>query len=174
MSIRIFGQARRSFIFPSDLDSAFTYFSDIDRIFSYLPHITLSNHFTNSSYRLIYQSTELGVYHVSIYADLKIELDQHSKVLRIKKAPTIEPVPAEAGWNQISGQGSYESQSLFSAQGNHTRIDYSLTLQSALPVPGAARVMPEYIRNAVANSITHRRIREIADAFVVRSIRAYT
>jgi hypothetical protein len=173
MSIVINGSTRRSFIFPADLRTSMAYFYNTGRILQYLPHISMLQAYSPTCYRMMYHTTELGVYKVRITCDLEVSLDEEEQVLRFTSLEGYAPVEVEAGWNSISAQGIYTSESRFHDEGEHTRIVYSLRLQAELPVPLAALVLLPSVRDRIANSITTWRMREIADGFIERSILEY-
>jgi hypothetical protein len=173
--IKIAGSVDRSFLFPTNLAMAYAYYSDASRLMNYLPHIYLVREFSGSRFRMLYNTTELGLYHIRIFWDVETVL-QEGHVIRIQPLQGVQPVKPEADVYSCTAQGCFSSQSFFYAGGNgedETRIDYRLQLQAQLPAPLAARLMPGPVLNQIANSIMHGRIREIADGFIERSIDAF-
>jgi hypothetical protein len=73
--IRLAGSAKRSFLFPSDLETALRYFADMRGLFKYLPHITLLKAYSRTQFRVLYRSVELGVYQIRLYSDIEVLLD---------------------------------------------------------------------------------------------------
>jgi hypothetical protein len=138
-----------------------------------LPHITLLDELGGERFRLRYESLELGVYRVRITCDLQVRVDRPARVLLIDPFPAAKPVKAEAGWHSLSAQGSFASRSRFLPAGNQTRVEYDLALQAELPTPAAAHIIPDSVRRRAARSIAGRRIQEIADGFIGRSIAAF-
>jgi hypothetical protein len=63
--------------------------------------------------------------------------------------------------------------SSYSSKSDHTQVDYHLLLKARLPVPTAARFMPSSVLDLIARNIMHRRITEIAEGFIARSISAF-
>jgi hypothetical protein len=172
--IKIAGSARRTFIFPADLPTAFAYYSDVDRVLTYLPHISLVRAYAYDKFRILYSTIELGMYHVRIFCDLRTTLNgDKQQALRITPLDNVPPVKPEASLNSITAPGHYSSASVFYAAGDKTRIDYSMTLQAKLPTPLGLRLMPGTVLDSVAGSITESRIHEIASGFIERSIDAF-
>ena len=170
MPIKIDGLTRRSFIFPAGLGSAFAYFSDLDRIFTWLPHISVLRKYSETSYRLLYSTIELGVYSVRIVCDIEATLDTSISILLLVPIKKPDQVESSFGLRSMQTQGSYSSESRFTPLGNQTRIDYSLRIQASLPTPLATMYMPSSVRNSIATRITSWRIHEIAEGFIERSI----
>jgi len=173
--INIAGSVDRSFLFPTNLAMAYAYYSDVSRLMNYLPHIYLVREFSGLKFRMLYNTTELGVYHIRIFWDVETVL-QEGRVIRVQPLQGVQPVKPEADTYSCTAQGHFSSQSFFNTDGSRqdkTRIDYSLQLQARLPTPLAARFMPGVVLNRIAQGIMHGRTREIADGFIERSIDAF-
>lgn len=172
--INISGSTHRSFIFPADLEATIDFFSDVDRALHYLPHISIVNKYGDRQYRILFNTTELGIYRINIYCDLTADLLPHQRTLHIRPLNDgVVPVEAKTGIYSITSQGYYLSTSIFHPADEGTRIDYKLDLKSELPVPLGARLMPIGIIENLANSITRSRMQEIIEGFISRSLRAY-
>ena len=155
--LQINGEVRRSFVFPADIATAFAFYSDAERI-----------------YRMLYQSVELGIYRVQIYCDLEPVLDGQNYSLCFVSFQGEQPVSPQASLQSVTTQGAFSSESVFRDEGAQTRIDYRLHLQAALPVPPSARMfIPAAVLDLIAQSIMYRRIDEIADGFILKSIQSY-
>ena len=170
--IEVLGSARRSFIFPASLPLAYAYYGDVGRVLNYLPHICLVRAYGPDRFRLSYNTTELGAYHIHILADVQTILAEGRRI-RIHPLAGIPPVQSEAGLNSATAQGYFESESIFYEAGDQTRIEYSLKLQAELPSPLGLRFLPGIVIDSIAQSITRMRIREIAEGFIERSVSAF-
>jgi hypothetical protein len=173
MPIKIDGSTRRSFIFPAAVDQAFAYYSDLNQTFACLPHILIVKKYSATSYRLLYNTTELGVFRVRIFCDLEAFVDRHNRILSFQPMKGSIPIESTFDLHSLQAQGSYSSQSRFNPVGKQTRVDYVLHIEASLPTPLAAYTIPSSMRNSLASSITTWRIREIADGFIERSIKKY-
>jgi hypothetical protein len=171
--ITIAGSVHRSFKFPGHLEAAFDYYADIRRTLNMLPHISIVRQYAADQFRMMYSTTELGVYRVRMLCDIQVELDREACVLRIQPMPNSLPVTVEAGVYSLTGQGFFASQSLFRNTGEHTQVEYRFRLSAELPVPFGIRFMPESVLNGIASSITQWRIEEIVDGFIQRSVETY-
>lgn len=172
--IKIDGLAQRSFVFPADLPLAYAYYTDLSRMLTYLPHISLMRTFAYDRFRVLYNTLELGAYHIRIYCDLVATLDGARKhVLRINPLKGIPPVRSEAGLNSATTQGYFTMESIFYDEGTQTRIEYTLQLRARLPTPLGLRMLPSGVVNSIAESIMNMRIHEISDGFVERSLEAF-
>jgi hypothetical protein len=171
--ITITGSVHRSFQFPSQREAAFDFYADVRRTLSMLPHISVVRQYRPDQYRMVYSTTELGIYRVRMLCDIQTELDREAGLLRILPMSNPPPVTSEAGIYSLTGQGTFASQSVFSNTGQSTVVDYQFRLSADLPVPLGIRFMPESVLNGIAGSITQWRIDEIVDGFIQRSIDAY-
>jgi len=171
--IKITGETHRSFIFPAELPTAFEYYSDLNRTFSILPHISILQQYDEGQFRMLFSTTELGIYRVRLICDLQAEIDQDHWIVRFLPLAEAPHVKNKAGISSLSGKGYYSSISLFRPQENHTQIDYKLRLHANLPVPFGLRFMPTNIINDIAARITQWRINEIAETFIEHSLYAF-
>lgn len=170
--IKVDGSVRHSFLFPGKLAMAYAYYADVSRLLSYLPHICLVRAYGPDQFRLLYSSTELGIYHIRLFADVQTRLDE-GWILHIRPLNGIPSVSALAGISSSTAQGTFQSRSLFHDEGDQTRIEYSLRLQASLPTPLGLRFMPGAVLDHIAQSITRMRTREIVEGFVERSVDAF-
>ncbi|GAB4521178.1 MAG: hypothetical protein Fur0018_01390 [Anaerolineales bacterium] len=172
-TIRLDGSTRRSFLFPAPPEDAFAYYLRPAHIFFLLPHITLVEQLDDDVYRLLYHSTELNIYRVHLYCDLRLETEAAS-VLRFVPLPESSPIEARAGIDWLRAPGFYTSTSIFRPMdGQQTAIEYSLHLWADLPRPFGLWMLPNGTMNRIANAITRYRIDEIANGFIERSIADY-
>lgn len=171
--IEVAGSTHRSFTFPAELPIAFAYYGDLGRVLNYLPHIFLVQAFKYDQFRMLYRSTELGMYHIRIFCDLQAQLDEKERVLRMRPLNIPSSVQASAGVKSATTHGAFSSTSTFHAAGHETLIEYSLELRADLPTPLGLRFVPGSVVNRIAHNITRWRIREIAEGFIERSIDAF-
>ena len=170
--IKVAGSVHRSFVFPAELPLAYAYYADIGRVLSYLPHICVARTYGPDQLRLLYHSTELGLYRIRIFADVQTLLED-GQVLRVRSLDGQSPVEPEAGAQSATAQGYFTSESTFHDAGSQTRVEYKLQLRADLPTPLGLRIMPGLVIGSIARSITNRRIREIVEGFIDRSIDAF-
>lgn len=171
--LRIAGAVDRSFVFPAELEVACKYYSQLNRVFTWLPHISPVKAYSAEDYRMLYHTTELGVYQVRIYCDLRAKFDDKKRMLNVQPLTQYQPVKEHASLTSLTAQGRYTSTSTFQAEGKQTRINYHLELGAVLPKPRGLGLVPDAVIEKVALEITHWRIYEIADGFIERSIREY-
>ena len=170
--IRVAGSVHRSFVFPAERPLAYAYYADIGRVLSYLPHICLARTYGPDRLRLLYHSTELGIYRIRIFADVQTSLED-GRVLHVRPLADTPSVKPQSGAHSATAQGYFTSQSTFQDMGNQTRIEYNLRLRADLPTPQGLRIMPGLVVGGIARSITNMRIREIVEGFIDRSIDAF-
>jgi hypothetical protein len=171
--IQVSGSETRSFTVPAELPTAFAYYSDLGRILTYLPHISLVHAFSADQFRVLYSTTELGIYHIRIFCDLQASIDERQRSLILQPMTDVPQIRPAAGVKSATTHGYYRSKSVFRNTGSATSIEYSLELEAALPTPFGLRLAPGHVVNRIAHDITVRRTREIADGFIARSIDAY-
>jgi len=172
--ISINGAVKRSFHFPADLSTAFDFFCDIDRILHFLPHISIVNQYAGNGYRMLYHTTELGIYRVNIYCDLVVEINRQKPSINIHPLDPVSPmVRSEVGLYSLISQGYFSSISTFFPERDQTRIEYQLSLSAELPIPLGLRLIPNSIIDGIANNLVQWRINEIADGFIYRSLGAF-
>jgi hypothetical protein len=170
--IRVAGSVQRSFVFPAERPLAYAYYADIGRVLSYLPHICLARTYGPDSLRLLYHSTELGIYRIRIFADVHTVLED-GYVLHVRPMDSLSPVQAKCSTDSTTCQGYFASRSTFHDIGDQTEIEYKLQLRANLPTPRGLRLMPGSVVNSIARGITHLRIHEIVEGFIERSVEAF-
>lgn len=173
IKIEIDGFVRRSFTFPANLNVAFDHFRELSTIVEWLPHITMVECYDGGKCRLLYHSVELSLYEINIYCDLDSEVDDQAKILRLRPVHSEKTIKPQANLHALTVQGYYASESVFTAEGGQTRIDYQLNLRARLPVPTAARLMPASVLDMIARNVMNKRIDEIVSGFINRSIQEY-
>lgn len=172
--IQVIGSFKKTYSFPAKLESAYRYFKNVPHILQLLPHISVVSRFHHNQFRMLYKTTELGLYRVKIYCDLAAESDDQMHRLWISPLQNGgASVKAQASLNSLTGLGSYSSSSEFRAAGNGTLIEYRLRLEFQVPAPLAVRLAPPQAVNKLAEAIANHRIQEIADGFIQRSILDY-
>lgn len=168
--IRLAGTAKRSFLFPSNMDTAMRFYADMGGLFKYLPHIMLVKTYSEKQFRVLYSSTELSIYQIQLYCDLEVKSDQENALIEVGTLYGKRPINPKAGMHSSRGAAKFVSTSQFKPEGDQTRIYYHLTLSGELPTPKAFSLVPGAITNHIAESIANRRIFEIADGFIAGSL----
>jgi hypothetical protein len=171
--ITLTGSVHRSFTFPANVPTTCAYYGDYQRLFRYLPHIHLVKVYAPNQFRLLYDTTELGMYRVQICCDLHAAFDQKTHALSLTPLTGVAPVRSSVTVTSLTAQGQYASVSTFRAAGDHTICDYRLELKATLPRPFGLSLMPNSMVNQIASNVTQWRIREIADGFIERSIEEF-
>ncbi len=171
--IHIVGTVHREFNFPANLTVALDFFGNMSRTLNYMPNIAILRKYADDQYRMLFSTTELGVYRVRLICDIQTEIDWQACAIRIRPLESAQPVKADAGLYSLTGQGYYASESRFSEQSGQTRIEYQLVLRARLPEPFGLRFVPAGVLDSIAQNITSWRIHQTADGFIERSIRAF-
>ena len=167
--MKIAGQAHRTFSVPTDLATTHTYYSDFAQVITHVPHIRLVRAYGPHQFRVMYHTTELGVYRVRIYCDLQVTFHSAQQTLDVAPLVGIEPARSRVTVNSLTAQGTYSSQSIFRTSGDYTQIEYQLELAAELPKPLGLSLIPDPMLEQIAQHITDWRIDEIAQGFIDRT-----
>ncbi len=169
--ISIAVSAQRVFTFPADLARTMSYFRDFRHTLGFLlPHLRLVTTYASDQYRILYSVTEAGVYHVAFSCDIQVQFDETRQILRVTPLAGVPPVPPKATFHSLTGQGYYWSQSVFQSAGHHTSVNYEVEIKARVAKRLEWKLIPETVITRVVEDVVQRRLQEITDAFIVRSI----
>jgi hypothetical protein len=171
--ILINGTSRQTFLFPADVASASKFYGDFSRILHYLPHIQLVKAYRPDQFRVMYHTLEMNVYRVRIVCDLQVRYNETTQTLHVTPLFDKLPVRSEVTVNSLSAQGTFTSQSVFRAHGEHTSVEYGINLEARLPKPFGLLLLPDRVTQQIAQNITEWRVHEISGGFIKRSIQEY-
>ena len=172
--LKLNGITHQTFTFPADLAAACAYYADFSRLLPFLPHIQLIKHYGQNRHRVLYNTIELSLYHVRIYADLQVSYDAAAHILRVSPLLNCPPVRSIATVHSLSAYGYFTSRSIFHPRSSgHTSVDYQLSLDACLPKPFGLSLIPDRVMEQIAANIADWRIEEIASGFIRRSIHEY-
>ena len=171
--IKLAGTTHQTFRFPADVATASNFYREFGRILYYLPHIYLVKAYGPDQYRVMYHTMELSVYRVRIYCDLQVKYDETTQTLHVAPLPDKPPVRSVATVHSLTAQGYFTSRSIFRPRGDHSLVDYQLSLEARLPKPFGLMLMPDKVIEQIAGNITDWRIHEIAGGFIKRSVQEY-
>jgi hypothetical protein len=171
--ITIAGTTHQTFGFPADIAVTSGFYRDFSRILGYLPHIHLIKVYGPDQFRVMYHTLELSLYRVRIYCDLQVRYDETRQTLHVAPLLTKPPVKSEATVHSLTAQGYFTSRSIFRPHGDHSVVDYQLSLMARLPKPFSLMLMPDKVIEQIASNITEWRIHEIAGGFIKRSVQEY-
>ncbi len=171
--ITIAGTTHQTFSFPADVATASDFYRDFSLILHYLPHIHLVKAYGPDQFRVMYHTMELSIYRVRIYCDLQVRYDEAGQTLHVSPLLDKRPVKSEATVQSLTAQGYFTSQSIFRPRGDHSFVDYHLSLEARLPKPFGLMLMPDKVIEQIAGNITDWRIHEIAGGFIKRSVQEY-
>ena len=172
--LKLKGTTHQTFTFPADLPTANAYYTDFSRILNYLPHVQLVKAYGDNCYRVLYNTIELCLYHVRIYADLQVRYDEAAQTLHVSPLAGCPLVRSAATVHSLVAYGCFTSRSIFHPRDeHHTAIDYELSLAAQLPKPFGLSLIPDRVMEQIATNIAEWRIEEIASGFIHRSIHEY-
>ncbi len=172
--LKLKGTTHQTFTFPADLTTASVYYTDFAHILPLLPHIQLVKDYGRNRYRVLYNTLELSIYRVRIYADLQVYYEEATRTLHVSPLLDCPPVRSTATVHSLIAYGYFTSRSIFhSRDRDHTAVDYELTLDARLPKPFGLSLIPDRVMEQIATNIAEWRIEEIASGFIRRSIHEY-
>jgi hypothetical protein len=171
--IPLAGSTHQTFTFPAGIPEAFAYYSCIERTLGFLTHVQLDQQHDADRFRMLYQATELGLYRVRLYADVRAEVDPRAWVITLRPESTHPTRQTRAALYGLTAWGEFTSRSEFHPHPDGSLIDYFMSLKASLPVPLALRLLPERVLAAAAHQIIQRRIQEIVHGFIKSSIAGY-
>ncbi len=168
--IKVTGNVHRSYIFPTHRAAAFAYYSDFNRVVNLLSLISLIHSYGEEQYRVRYDSVELGFYRIQIDCDVQTVFDKENWALYVQAVNSKETSSPEVSFYSSKTHGVYSSESSFFAEGDQTRVEYTLQLHATLKPPLGLRFVPGRILDQIAYNITQWRIKDIAESFIQESI----
>ena len=174
--IKIDSTIRFSFMFPADRATAFAYYSDMRRLTEHLKYIELVESEPENNeqeFRLYYNTVELGTYHIHVFCDIRMDLDDRRHVIRLEPIESLPPIETKVTISSTRARGFYKSEAEFIEAGEQTRVEYMLSMKARPPRPKGMRFMPRAMVDKIAQNITNHRVKEIAEAFIANSVDAF-
>ncbi|MCP4427887.1 MAG: hypothetical protein GY803_25670 [Chloroflexi bacterium] len=174
--IKIDSAVRFSFMFPADRAAAFAYYSDMRRLTQHLKYIDLVDSEPDdeeNEFRLYYNTTELGSYHIHVYCDVRMDTNCDQHAICLEPIESLPAVKTKVTISSTTARGFYSSEAKFFTAGEQTRVEYMLSMKARPPRPKGMRFMPGRMVDRIAQNITNHRVKEIAEAFIASSIDAF-
>lgn len=168
--IKLAGDASRSFVFPANLETTYTYFADVPRLIGLLPYMSLVGRAPNGDLRVKFSSTELGSYSINVICDVHVSQEEQTYTLHIAPVDNLPAIQPEATLSSTTARGYITIDVFFEDDGDETKVRYTLNLQGTLPTPKGLRFMPGAVLSRIAQSITNGRLKEVAEGFIENSI----
>lgn len=170
MMISIAVSARRVFALPADLPTTKAHFRDFRKTLQYLPDLCLVRTYAQDQYRILYSAAEAGVYRVDLYSDIQARFDEAEDILFVTPLNGISPVASKATLGSLTGQGDYLSRLILRSAGPCTNAEYDVRITATLAKPVGLKLIPNPAVRYVVERVVRRRIKEITDVFIRRSI----
>lgn len=172
--MKIAGSMNRSFTFPANIVTAMNYYEHLPRLIPFLPHIRMVGSYGDNQYRLVFTSTELGAYQITICANVQTLCLPEERRIRIFALEGKPIIKSKSTFNSTEAEGYYSSEALFAPKGEEeTQIDYRLDLLANLLRPKGLSFMPAMMVDSLTQNITNWRISEIMDGFINKSLAAF-
>jgi hypothetical protein len=160
----------REFTLAADLQAAAAHFRDFAKTLQDLPELRLAKTHANEKYRIVYSAAVAGVYRVDLYSDIQAQFDERDYVLVVSPLRGIAPVRPHVTLGSLTGQGEYSSRLALRAAGARTAATYDLAIAAAIPKPLALGLLPDAVARSAVERVVRRRVQEITDRFIERSI----
>lgn len=173
--IHINSAVKLSFMFPADRYTAYAYYSSMERLVSHLKHITVvRSDPVKQEYRMYYNTVELGAYHIHVYCDVRMELENGQELICLVSTENEPPIETAVTFTSTTTRGYYSSEArFFEIDDDQTRIEYTLRMKATPPRPMGLKFMPTRVVDAIAQNITTNRVREIAENFIASSLESF-
>lgn len=162
--------ARRVFTLPADLQTSTARFRDFQQTLQYLPALCLVKTYAQDQYRILYSAAEAGVYRVDLYSDIQARFDEAEDTFYVTPLKGIPAVASKATLGSLTGQGDYSSRLILRSAGPHTNAKYDVRITATLPKPVGLILIPNAAVRLFVERVVRRRVQEITDVFIRRSI----
>ncbi len=162
--------ARRVFTLPADLPTTKARFRDFKRTLEYLPDIRVVKTYAQNQYRILYSAAHAGVYRVDLYSDVQARFDEVEDTIHVTPLKGIPAVASRATLASLTGQGDYSSRLIFRSAGPRTNASYEVRISATLPKPVGLKLIPNPAARLLVERVVRRRVQEITDVFIRRSI----
>ena len=172
MTISIAVSARRVFTLPADLAATRAQFRDFRQTLRYLPDLRLVKTHAPDQYRILYSAAQAGVYRVNLYSDIQACFDEAEDTLYVTPLNGFPAVASKATLASLTGQGDYSSRLRLRSAGQRTNAEYEVQIRATLAKPVGLKLIPDPAVRLFVERVVRRRVQEIADAFIRRSIEA--
>jgi len=163
--------SHRKFEIPCDLARVEAHCSDFGRMLEDLPALRVTRVWGPHQYRIGYSANISGVYQVDLFSDVQAHFDEQTHALVVSPLHGFPPVTAQATLRFLTGQGLYSSQLVLSAREHCTIATYDLTIAADVPKPVRLRLVPDAMARMVVQALVQRRVQEITDLFIARTLR---
>lgn len=131
------GEALHVFRFAAPVEAAYEYFCDVPAVFSLLPDALECRAYGPNRYRLTVGASDGHGHSMAAIFDMRA-IHEPGRAIQI--------VPAEDGPAVSLGglcfHGALAARADFRAEAAGTRVEYSVDIDMAIPVPGVLRLMP--------------------------------
>jgi hypothetical protein len=121
-------------------------------------------------YRILYSAAEAGVYRVDLYSDIQARFDEAADTLCVVPLKGLPPVASKATLGSLTGQGDYSSRLTLRPAGARTNARYEVRIAATLAKPVGLKLIPDTAVRLFIERVVRRRIRDISEAFIRRSI----
>lgn len=168
--ISIAVSARRAFTLPADLPTTKAHFRDFRQMLQYLPDLFLIKTYAQNQHRILYSAAEAGVYRVDLYSDIQARFDEGEDILYVTPLKGIPAVASKATLGSLTGQGDYSSRLTLQSAGLCTNAKYDVRITATLPKPVGLKLIPNPAVRLFVERVVRRRVQQITDVFIQRSI----
>jgi hypothetical protein len=172
MMISIAVSARRVFTLPADLPTTRAQFRDFRQTLQYLPDLRLVKTYAPEQYRILYSAAHARVYRVDLYSDIQARFDEAEDTFYVTPLKGIPAVASKATLGSLTGQGDYSSRLILRSAGPRTDAKYDVRISATLAKPVGLKLIPNPAVSLFVERVVRRRIQEITDVFIRRSIEA--
>lgn len=154
------GQALHLFRFDAPVEVAYDYFLDIPAVFRLLPDALDVRPYGRDRYRLIVGATDGHGHSMAAVFDLRAELEP-GRALRV--VPAEDGPPIKLGGLVFSG--ALAAEAVFLPEGERTTVEFVVTIEMSIPVPGVLRLMPQQILQGIGETAMEFKMTQMISGF---------
>jgi hypothetical protein len=154
------GQAVHLFRFAAPVEVSYDYFLDIPAVFRLLPDALEVRAYARDRYRLIVGATDGHGHSMAAVFDLRAEYEP-GRALRV--LPAEDGPPVQLGGLVFSG--ALAAEAVFLPDGAGSSVEYVVTIEMSIPVPGVLRLMPQQMLQGIGEAAMEFKMTQMINGF---------
>lgn len=154
------GQAVHVFRFGAPVALAYEYFLDVPAVFRLLPDALDVYPYGPDRYRLIVGAVDGHGHSMAAIFDLQTELEP-GRAIRI--FPADDGPAVDLGGLVFAG--SLAAEAVFLDEGSRSTVEYAVSLEMSIPIPGVLRLMPQQFLQSLGETAMEFKMTHMIDGF---------
>jgi hypothetical protein len=154
------GQAVHLFTFNAPAELAYSYFLDVPAVFRLLPDALDVRAYAPDRYRLTVGASDGHGHTMAAIFDLQAEFEL-GRAIRV--FPADDGPPAQL--NGLVFNGALAAEAVFLPEGERSSVEYVVTIEMSIPVPGVLRLMPQQILQGIGETAMEFKMTQMINGF---------